>query len=113
MKLKSFKEALEKSIKQWDWMAKQPDGTEKFDYFLRRRAGDIPSAECYLCQWQNEQHWGEYGCPDCQRLHIWGKGHEFCCNPNSPFYQWGKNPTAANAAKVRDALVAALERIEK
>lgn len=95
MRIKSFKEALEKSIKQWQDIV----------------AGGKYLA-CPLCTWSVQRRHAEAipSCADCVEHKIWGASD--CFKEGTPYKDWEHKPSKSNAAKVRDALIAALKRVE-
>lgn len=111
MKLESFKEALEKSIKQWEWITRQPGKTSKEDYFRSHPNILRPDLDCYLCQWRHQNT--HLLCDCCVDYLVWqNKDTQPCIHSTSPYETWIWNKTAVNAAKVRDCLKAALKRVE-
>jgi len=117
MKLKSFKNALERSIEQWDWMSKE-ENREKWEY----PKAILALHWCFLCEWHCQQGYftltsngTKIDCRDCLALRIWGeyKTPYACEGTKSPYYKWMSTHTPKHAAKVRDVLIAALKRVEK
>ena len=68
------REALRKSIKLWDWLAKT--GKWKSDYDF---GGHKPFSGCFLCEWIHKWEWIE----DCCRCPLKG-----CMDMGKPYQKW-------------------------
>ena len=83
-------EMFKNCFKLWDWLAKHPD-LWKEDYFETRKIKNVPSNECYTCEYV----FGKYGRLNCQRcplLPVW-KGKDSADTPcennlESPYQIW-------------------------
>ena len=81
------REALEKTIKMWDWMAEHP-GMDKLDYFLEEDILPIPHNACYLCEEIDAR-----GCENCPLYGRWGSSHleaATCLSASSLYSLWGQ-----------------------
>ena len=110
MKLKSFKEALEKSIEQWEWVVSQPEGTWKSNYPPIQKT--CPGGGCYLCEWGNQSR---TFCNDCTDSNVWNT--PYCIFGESPYCRYEDaflkgEPTKKHARVVLKALKKALKRLE-
>lgn len=109
------REALEKSIVLWDWLAANP-GKNKPDGILACFPKDmLPLYNCYLCESvEYIRHGSEYA--DCSKCPVWpaDQTNGFGCEADdSPYSAWLHDKhTPGAASAVADLCRKALEDLE-
>ena len=83
------KEALEKTIEMWTWLAEHPEASKK-DYCKENNIVNRPFCGCYCCQYASEQNSllpnteNKIRCGHCP---IWNVSN-LCTTYNSPYYSY-------------------------
>lgn len=118
VELKSFGDALRKSILQYRWIARHGGGYNlKLRYFIKTKK-PTPSCECYLCEWSQI----EKGiCTSCIKYGVWSNLSTACpcLHPDSPYKRWNYtresvfDPRPEGVPPIIEALRAALKRYNK
>ena len=112
------KTALEKSIEMWEWLAEHPH-KEKLDYFADKNIGEIPWADCYLCEYCNTVQEEHTHCEMCPVDWTGNGNYEAryrCEHSNSPYKAWRDNESGNEveyAKKVLDLLKNSLKNLDK
>lgn len=114
-------QALEKTGKIWDWLAKHPRQEKGGAYSALRLASDISNCPC--CQYVKDVTHRFPECSGhiapaqsehlmrCPLVSLWPKG---CCHPGSPFIRWNAGKAvAANARRIANAAKAELLELAK
>lgn len=78
---KTEKEAIQKSIEYWGWLAET--GKEKEDWPGVKKYG-LESPYCFLCDYSRGESSQVYACPDCSYY----KKFDHCNEDNAPFNKW-------------------------
>lgn len=80
------KEALEKTIEMWTWLAKHPE-VEKKDYFKENNIKDVPVHDRYCCEYGEQIYKDDISkcaiCPICTNGMVIG-----CLESSSPYFNW-------------------------
>ncbi len=76
------KEALEKTIEMWTWLAEHPEA-EKKDYFKENNISNRPICDCYCCQYALEIN----AKSRCRYCPAWFDTNG-CYVDNSPYFKW-------------------------
>lgn len=93
-------------LHQWNWLATQPNGTDKYDWadtfpkLAKKLEGHTYCAACLEDSYHNDD------CSHCPITWVMPKpdAYAHCRSFNSSFNDWIEYPTQANAIKVRDCI---------
>jgi hypothetical protein len=114
VELKSFGDALRKSILHYRWIARHGGYYSlKAEYFTVTKK-PVPDSKCYLCEWSIRR---EVACTNCIKYKVWNDIRTGCpcLDKLSPYMMWvTPHPTTVKGALlIVKTLRAALKRYNK
>jgi len=108
------REALEKSIILWDWLADNPEYSKLQGINICFPVGPLPLYNCFLCESvkykQGNQYWA-----DCKKCPVWPTVDEDdggCEAEGSPYQAWVDYNDCEAAQAVADLCRKALENLK-